>query len=108
MSTAAHTRHKLQMGIWVWTALPVSAIMRLSPTKKFRKFGALAARALPMRLVCSWRRLLDHSDCWVAQTNGRAGSALTQQTAITTTSTTTCIDRYDESRLAHALRSRRF
>eukprot|EP00962_Isochrysis_galbana_P010157 scaffold2815_cov113-Isochrysis_galbana.AAC.8 len=30
-----------------------------------------------MRLVCSWRRLLDHSDCWVAQTNGRAGSAVT-------------------------------
>eukprot|EP00962_Isochrysis_galbana_P010043 scaffold2788_cov137-Isochrysis_galbana.AAC.2 len=74
MSTAAHTSSK-----WVWGPLPE----RDYALNTHRKIGALAAiaRALPMRLVCSWRRLLwfvDHSDsdCWVAQTNGRAGSAV--------------------------------
>eukprot|EP00962_Isochrysis_galbana_P010048 scaffold2789_cov108-Isochrysis_galbana.AAC.4 len=56
----------------------------------------MAARALPMRLVCPWRRLLDHSDCWVAQTNGRASRRLSSR----------YVHRYDGSRLAHALRSR--
>eukprot|EP00962_Isochrysis_galbana_P007352 scaffold1991_cov111-Isochrysis_galbana.AAC.11 len=53
MSAAAHTSSK-----WVlYGPLPE----RHYALNIHRKVGAWAARALPMRLVCSWRRLLDYS-----------------------------------------------